>query len=106
MMSYACLNLGVRTFRAKIGYDNSASLALFGGLGYGEVSRSDIFREATLELTVASPSDGDGDGDSDGAAAAGEKFSDSGLATTTTTTTRASLTQAWNALVKGSYDER
>ncbi len=41
---------GVTRFCAKIGFDNAASLGLFKKLGYTEASRSDIFREVTLQF--------------------------------------------------------
>jgi RimJ/RimL family protein N-acetyltransferase len=53
LQAHAVARLGVRLFRAKIGFDNAASLALFAALGYREVSRSEVFREATLELAAA-----------------------------------------------------
>lgn len=43
---------GVSCFRAKIGVTNAASLSLFKKLGFGEVSRSDVFQEATLEYYI------------------------------------------------------
>lgn len=101
MMSYAFYELGVKTFRAKIGFDNSASLALFRGLGYAEVSRSDMFREATMELSLTVA---DGAGEVVVAAAAaegveveegekeGERF-------------RSLLGEVWDSVVKGRYDE-
>jgi len=52
MMAYGTFQMGVRTFRAKVGFDNLASLALFQGLGYTEVSRSEVFREVTLEVST------------------------------------------------------
>lgn len=38
---------GVTKFRAKIGFDNAASQALFQQLGYREVGRVEVFREVT-----------------------------------------------------------
>ena len=61
MVAYASTDLRTTRFRAKIRYDNHASVALFRSLGFAEVSRSDIFREATLEWNVA----GDGDAKDD-----------------------------------------
>jgi RimJ/RimL family protein N-acetyltransferase len=52
MMAYAVEALGARTFRAKIGFANEASRSLFARLGFEEVSRSEVFREATLELAL------------------------------------------------------
>lgn len=43
---------GVTKFRAKVGEANAPSLQLMTKLGFGEVSRSAIFREVTLELPV------------------------------------------------------
>lgn len=52
MMAFAVENLGIHKFRAKIGESNEASLYLFKKLGFMETSRSEIFKEATLELPV------------------------------------------------------
>jgi RimJ/RimL family protein N-acetyltransferase len=52
LMAWAIRNTGVQRFRAKIGFDNAPSLALFRKLGFAEVSRSEVFREATLELAA------------------------------------------------------
>jgi RimJ/RimL family protein N-acetyltransferase len=52
LMAWAILNTGVQRFRAKIGVDNAPSLALFCKLGFAEVSRSEVFQEATLELAA------------------------------------------------------
>lgn len=43
---------GIRCFLAKIGIANTSSLRLFEKLGYAEVSRSNVFNEATLRLEV------------------------------------------------------
>ena len=43
----------VSLFRAKIGEQNTPSLRLFDKLGFKEVSRSEYFKEATLELPAA-----------------------------------------------------
>ena len=49
-MSYCHMALGVKTFRAKIGFDNAPSLALFRDkMKFREKSSSDVFREVTLE---------------------------------------------------------
>lgn len=53
MMSYAHRHLGVTVFRAKVGFTNVASSALFHKLGYVETCRSELFQEATLELAVS-----------------------------------------------------
>ena len=68
-IAYAHMALGVNTFRAKIGFDNAPSLALFRDkMGFEEKSRSDVFREVTLEKrsTIAlfiQDEDGDGEGE-------------------------------------------
>ena len=51
-MAYGITQLGVIKFRAKIGQSNEASLSLFKKLGYQEVSRSEVFKEVTLELPI------------------------------------------------------
>ncbi|KAB2612223.1 N-acetyltransferase 9-like protein [Pyrus ussuriensis x Pyrus communis] len=50
MMAFAIENLAIHIFRAKIGEQNGASLSLFRKLGFEEISRSEIFKEVTLEL--------------------------------------------------------
>lgn len=82
MMAYASTDLRATRFRAKIGYDNHASDALFRSLGFAEVSRSDIFREATLEWNVA----GDGDAKNDASRA------------------RAAMRETWASVTRGTYD--
>ncbi|XP_068335483.1 GCN5-related N-acetyltransferase 9 [Pyrus communis] len=52
MMAFAIENLAIHIFRAKIGEQNGASLSLFRKLGFEEISRSEIFKEVTLELHV------------------------------------------------------
>ncbi|KAL3145230.1 hypothetical protein ABBQ32_000977 [Trebouxia sp. C0010 RCD-2024] len=52
-MAYCVKHLGISCFQAKIGFSNAASLRLFGRLGYVEVSRSQMFKEATLRLEVS-----------------------------------------------------
>ncbi|XP_067671120.1 N-acetyltransferase 9-like protein isoform X1 [Haliotis asinina] len=52
MMRYGVAVLGLTKITAKIGYSNSPSLAMFNKLGFIEVSRSDMFKEVTLELMV------------------------------------------------------
>jgi hypothetical protein len=52
---YGAEKLGVERYEAKIKCDNEASLQLFQTrLGFREVSRSQVFKEVTLELEVAS----------------------------------------------------
>ncbi|PKA49843.1 hypothetical protein AXF42_Ash004385 [Apostasia shenzhenica] len=53
MMASAVKKYGIQTFRAKISESNIASLKLFHKLGFKEASRSDVFKEVTLELLVA-----------------------------------------------------
>ncbi|GMH10997.1 hypothetical protein Nepgr_012838 [Nepenthes gracilis] len=55
MMAFAVENLGIHTFRAKIGESNGASLDMFHKLGFKEASFSEIFKEWTLELPVTEP---------------------------------------------------
>ena len=86
MMGYAVVELGVRRFRAKIGFDNAPSLALFSGLGYTEVSRSDVFREATLELRVEEEEEEGGGGPVNGAVS------------------RAAIDDSWSRVVMGTWD--
>ena len=47
-----CATQAVSRFQAKIGFANAASLALFQKLGYSEIGRSEVFKEATLELRI------------------------------------------------------
>ncbi|KAK1317115.1 hypothetical protein QJS10_CPA05g01011 [Acorus calamus] len=48
MMTFAIKKFDIQRFRAKIGESNIASLNLFQKLGFEEISRSDIFKEAKL----------------------------------------------------------
>lgn len=50
LMAYAISALNITRFVAKIGEANLASVALFRGLGYVEVGRSEVFKEVTLEM--------------------------------------------------------
>ena len=54
MLAYAVPRLQIERVEAKIGLDNTASLALFGSapLGLVEESRAEIFNEATLARTT------------------------------------------------------
>lgn len=52
MMGFAVKNLGIHSFRVKIGDSNEGSLNLFKKLGFEETSYSEIFKEVTLELKV------------------------------------------------------
>lgn len=58
MMAYAVQDLGVGVFEAKVKDGNDASLRLFRGLGYVQVSHSAVFEETTLQLDVAPGSAG------------------------------------------------
>ncbi|GMH39330.1 hypothetical protein BSKO_07228 [Bryopsis sp. KO-2023] len=51
-MAYAVTRLGVKTFHAKIGYDNAPSLNLFKKLGFVEAGKVEVFREFLLERKV------------------------------------------------------
>ncbi|KAL4447998.1 hypothetical protein ABPG75_005217 [Micractinium tetrahymenae] len=51
-MAYASSRLGVTKFRAKIGEANTPSIQLMSKLGFAHVSRSEIFKEVTLELPM------------------------------------------------------
>ncbi|PKI35532.1 N-acetyltransferase 9-like protein isoform X2 [Punica granatum] len=55
MMDFAVKNLEIQRFRVKIGDSNGASLNMFRKLGFEEASRSEIFKEVTLELPVSKP---------------------------------------------------
>uniref|UniRef100_A0A803LRF1 N-acetyltransferase domain-containing protein n=1 Tax=Chenopodium quinoa TaxID=63459 RepID=A0A803LRF1_CHEQI len=52
MMAFAVENVGIHTFRAKIGESNQASLLLFRKLGFQDSSFSEAFKEWTLEMPV------------------------------------------------------
>ncbi|XP_046326244.2 N-acetyltransferase 9-like protein isoform X1 [Haliotis rufescens] len=52
MMRYGIEALGLTKITAKIGFSNAPSLAMFNKLGFVEVSRSDMFKEVTLEMVV------------------------------------------------------
>ncbi|KAJ6319474.1 hypothetical protein OIU78_014986 [Salix suchowensis] len=55
MMAYAVQELGIHVFRAKIGESNGSSLHMFLNMGFQETSRSEIFKEVTLELPMTQP---------------------------------------------------
>ncbi|KAJ6723789.1 N-ACETYLTRANSFERASE 9 [Salix koriyanagi] len=55
MMAYAVQDLGIHVFRAKIGESNGSSLHMFLNMGFQETSRSEIFKEVTLELPMTQP---------------------------------------------------
>lgn len=55
MMAFAVEKFGIHTFNVKIGQSNVPSLNLFKKLGFEEVAVSDIFKEATLELSREKP---------------------------------------------------
>ena len=50
MIDYARTTLDMTKFVAKISFSNSPSLALFQRLGFKETSRSEVFKEVTLEV--------------------------------------------------------
>uniref|UniRef100_T1JLQ3 N-acetyltransferase 9-like protein n=1 Tax=Strigamia maritima TaxID=126957 RepID=T1JLQ3_STRMM len=52
MLRYGIEELRIKTFVAKIGYSNTASKSLFAKTGFVQVSKSDVFHEETLELTI------------------------------------------------------
>lgn len=52
MMKYGVAALGVARFEVKIGLDNTASRAMFEGLGFELLSESHVFQEATLSCRV------------------------------------------------------
>ena len=55
MMFYAINKLQVKTFEAKIGFDNQPSINMFSNkLHFTEVSKSDVFEEITVQYTVTS----------------------------------------------------
>lgn len=54
MMNFAVENLGIQSFRAKIGESNGKSLHMFRKLGFEDASYSKVFKEVTLELPVNS----------------------------------------------------
>lgn len=51
MLKYGT-TLGIDRFIAKIGFDNSKSQRLFEKFGFNESSRSNVFREITLDCAV------------------------------------------------------
>lgn len=107
-MAYAFAELGVKTFRAKICFDNAASLALFAGLGYAEVSRSDIFREATLELSLGGGGRGGGSGGGKGGVRLEEDAAAVAAAVARVTErarARTLLGGVWDSVVKGAHGE-
>ncbi|XP_048762712.2 N-acetyltransferase 9-like protein [Ostrea edulis] len=52
MIRYGWEKLKLQRVRAKIGMDNQPSIKMFTKYGFREVSRSDIFKELTLELNL------------------------------------------------------
>ncbi|PIA38388.1 hypothetical protein AQUCO_02800231v1 [Aquilegia coerulea] len=54
MMCFAVGNLGIQSFRAKIGESNTISLNMFRKLGFEDTSYSKAFKEVTLELPANS----------------------------------------------------
>ncbi|XP_052689792.1 N-acetyltransferase 9-like protein isoform X2 [Crassostrea angulata] len=54
MMIAGCEHLNLQQVRAKIGFDNEASIKMFTKHGFKEESKSDIFKEVTLVLHLES----------------------------------------------------
>uniref|UniRef100_A0A8W8HKJ9 N-acetyltransferase domain-containing protein n=1 Tax=Magallana gigas TaxID=29159 RepID=A0A8W8HKJ9_MAGGI len=54
MIRYGCEHLKLQQVRAKIGFDNEASIKMFTKHGFKEESKSDIFKEVTLVLHLES----------------------------------------------------
>lgn len=52
MMQYGLQNLGIKTCQAKIGMDNVISISMFKKMNFKEVSRSNVFQEVTLQLSM------------------------------------------------------
>lgn len=52
MMRYGIEELDMKRFTAKIGMDNTPSLSMFKSIGFSEISKSEVFNEITLELSV------------------------------------------------------
>ncbi|KAM4662580.1 alpha/beta-tubulin-N-acetyltransferase 9 isoform 2-T3 [Discoglossus pictus] len=55
MLFYGVTTLGISTFEAKIGLDNTTSIRLFNRLHFQQVSFSEVFQEMTLRWEVAEP---------------------------------------------------
>lgn len=51
MLRYGVHTLCLSRFEVKIGLANEASRRMFAGMGFAEVSRSEVFREVTMEAT-------------------------------------------------------
>jgi RimJ/RimL family protein N-acetyltransferase len=52
MMNYGATHLGITRFIAKISFSNIPSIRLFHSFGFLEVSKSEFFKELTLERIV------------------------------------------------------
>lgn len=52
MMSYGMSKLGIQKFEAKIGLDNTVSIAMFKKFHFQELSVCKVFKEVTLGMTV------------------------------------------------------
>lgn len=52
MLLYGIKHINLKVFEAKISYENEISISMFKKLGFEEKSRSEIFKEITLEKTV------------------------------------------------------
>lgn len=52
MMRYGAEYLHIQKYEAKIKMDNMPSIKMFQKIGFVEVSKSEVFREVTLELPI------------------------------------------------------
>ncbi|RUS35186.1 hypothetical protein BC938DRAFT_474394 [Jimgerdemannia flammicorona] len=60
MMGYALTRLDIATFQAKISYTNMPSVDLFTrGLGFTQISESEVFQERTFEWSLKVPEEGE-----------------------------------------------
>jgi len=78
LVAYAVDTLKVTKLVAKIGLENTASLALFDKIGFATVSECDYFKQRTLELATQPAAAGSGSGSgsgSDGPAGVGTRRS-------------------------------
>lgn len=52
MLRYGVEQLNIKNYEAKIGYTNDPSVNMFKKFGFTETSRSDVFKEMTLSVSV------------------------------------------------------
>lgn len=52
MLLYGINFININTFVAKISFDNIISMRMFNKIGFTEISRSEVFKEVTLEKVV------------------------------------------------------